>query len=162
MSLFLHLCFLVDTLPFRKGDRRQSNRVKTPSSKIKASVSFSLSPSHRLNTLLNSLTEGAAVGAVPVKSRKKASAIVQPGSPSYAAVVSGCVFLVSVFFGDILSFCMSLARVQHPGNRPLNRPPSSQRLLLYPLVRRLREVRNPPGLRRVWGLHWVPVWFLKC
>ncbi|PBK59123.1 hypothetical protein ARMSODRAFT_1073688 [Armillaria solidipes] len=60
-----------DISPAKKGDRRQSNRVKTPSSKIKA------------------VTEGAAVGAVPAKSRKKASAIVQPGSPLYAAVVSG-------------------------------------------------------------------------
>ncbi|KAK0442062.1 hypothetical protein EV421DRAFT_1736322 [Armillaria borealis] len=35
------------------------------------------------------ITEGAAVAAIPAKSRKKSSAIVQPGSPSYAAVVSG-------------------------------------------------------------------------
>ncbi|PBK83796.1 hypothetical protein ARMGADRAFT_1089026 [Armillaria gallica] len=55
----------------KKGDHCQSNKVKTPSSKIKA------------------ITDGAAVAAVPAKGRKKSSAIVQPGSPSYAAVVSG-------------------------------------------------------------------------
>ncbi|SJL18019.1 uncharacterized protein ARMOST_21590 [Armillaria ostoyae] len=51
--------------------RRQSDRIKLPSSKVKV------------------ISDGTAVADIPSKRCRGASALVRPGSPSYAAVVSG-------------------------------------------------------------------------
>ncbi|PBK65050.1 hypothetical protein ARMSODRAFT_1022743 [Armillaria solidipes] len=69
--------------------RRQSDRIKLPSSKVKASVYLILGSCSPLTALLYSISNGTAVADIPSKRRQGASALVRPGSPSYAAVVSG-------------------------------------------------------------------------
>lgn len=108
---------------------------------------------------LISISDGTAIAAVPSRSHKAASSSVRPGSPSYAAVVSGFVFFALVLFtlADFYLSVLPLVRLSHM--------PEICLLMFLPLLRLylglLRRLAVNPRLGEIKVALWDLVLFFE-